>query len=70
MLTYRDIKGIDKDDVCLSSLLWPSSGTRGIVRRTTDGQFALLEISGRYARIVKTFPTLERARSYNFACAK
>ena len=41
-----------------------------IVRKTADNQFAVMTIRGAMAKVVKVLPTLDRARSYNFAISK
>jgi hypothetical protein len=60
---------IDWKNEALSVVLG-ERGTATIVRRTQDGQFAVLAIAGIKARIIKILPTLERARAYNFAIAR
>jgi hypothetical protein len=61
---------IFNDEPALSSLDWHGE-TRGIVRPTVNGEFAVIElIGGGKKRVVKVLPTLDRARSYNFACAR
>jgi hypothetical protein len=63
------LHGIDTEDAALSSLR-RAGGTLGLVRRTKDGQFAVIELRDGKARLNKVLPSLDRARSYNFACAR
>jgi hypothetical protein len=65
------INDIDWNDAAISVLNWGARGTVGIVRPTVSGSFAVIELLGAgRKRIVKVLPTLERARAYNFACAR
>jgi hypothetical protein len=62
---------IDFSDAALSVLQWGDRGTVGIVRPTAAGQFAVIELlGGGRRRVAKVLPTVDRARAYNFACAR
>jgi hypothetical protein len=62
---------IDFGDAAISVLQWNDRGTVGIVRPTCNGQFAVIELlGGGRKRVAKVLPTADRARSYNFACAR
>lgn len=68
--TKFDWNEVDWSDAALSSLDW-ARGIRGIVRPTHTGDFVLIKLDGRGTRkFVKRFQSLERARAYNFACAR
>ncbi len=68
-VVYQSLKDvIDFNNEALSTLRLQEGWS--IVRRTLDGQFAVIAINGSRAKIVKVLPTLDRARSYNFAIAR
>jgi hypothetical protein len=56
---------IDWNDGALSTL--KVDGGWNIVRKTLDGMFAVIVLSGGSRKIVNVLPTLQRARAYNFA---
>lgn len=64
---YETMTGIEKEEGALSVVRTPA-GT-SIVRKTTSGEFAVIRLDGRYAKIIKVLPTLDRARAYNRALA-
>jgi hypothetical protein len=61
---------IDFSDAAISLLNWGDRGTVGIVRPTTSGQFAVIELlGGGRKRVAKVLPTVARDRAYNYACS-
>lgn len=56
---------IDWNDTCLG--MWKGDGETTIVRRTTDGRFAVIRVSDGEIRTIKVFADLIHARRYNFA---
>lgn len=67
--TIDKLTNVDWDHECLSLLRNPA-GQTSIVRKTKDGQFAVLALNGKRVKLLKVLPTLDRARAYNFAVAR
>jgi formylmethanofuran dehydrogenase subunit D len=65
-MAYADLANVIEMDGEALSVLKANEGWT-IVRKTTNGQFAVMAIKGALARIIKVLPTLDRARAYNFA---
>jgi len=69
MAKTTEISGVEVDwnNGALSTLRMDEGWT--IVRKTRDGQFAVIRVIGLTRRVVKVLPTFDRARAYNFALA-
>jgi hypothetical protein len=59
---YASLTGIEMETECLA--MRRENGTTAIVRATTSGEFAVIAIDGSWAKVLKTLPTLDRARAY------
>ena len=62
---YADMTEIDFEGSALSTLKLAEG--YAVVRKTKTGEFAVILASGPKGKVVKVFPTLDRARAYSFA---
>ena len=60
-----NLNNIDWNTEALGS--FKVDGGWNVVRKTFDGQFAVISVDGDKKRIVKVLPTPHRARAYNAA---
>ena len=62
-LSWAARHGIVTENGC-EAMFWHPDGGSAIVRKTVDGQFAVIRLNGGRWRVLKKLPTLDRARAY------